>query len=220
MPEIMGGGVALADVDGDGDLDLYLVQSGSLYSGRRSEPRRPAPPGSIATDKGTFAPAADGHGADDRGYGLGVTAGDYDNDGDTDLYVTNYGPNVLLRNDGDGRFKDVTARAGVGDPGFSKAAAFADVDADGGPRPVCRQLPVLEPGGREGLFHCRRVDVLPTNELHRTDAGSSLPQRRRRHVHGRHRKGGIECFPSGPVSALPVTTLTATDASTCSWRTT
>ena len=68
--------------------------------------------------------------AADPGYGMGVTAGDYDNDGDVDLYVTNWGPNVLLRNDGGGRFEDVTKAAGVGDPGWGTAAAFLDLDRD------------------------------------------------------------------------------------------
>ena len=80
---------------------------------------------------------------------MGVAAGDYDNDGDTDLFVTNAGPNVLLRNDGQGRFTDVTAGAGVAGAGWSTSAAFFDDDADGdldlfvlryinwAPRPSC-----------------------------------------------------------------------------------
>jgi enediyne biosynthesis protein E4 len=62
---------------------------------------------------------------------MGVAAADYDNDGDIDLYVTNLGANVLLQNDGAGHFTDVTASAGVGDPGWSTAATFLDLDADG-----------------------------------------------------------------------------------------
>ena len=125
LPEITGAGAALADFDGDGDLDAYLVQSGSLYEGA------PAGPGSrlFLNQNGRFEPVGDGHGAD-LGYGMGATVGDYDNDGDVDLYVTNVGANVLLRNDGAGRFEDVTAVAGVGDPGWSTAAAFLDLDGD------------------------------------------------------------------------------------------
>ena len=128
MPEIMGGGVALADVDGDGDLDLYLVQGGGTLSGSDHDAANIL---YLNRGDGTFEPAPSSHGAGDRGYGMGVAAADYDNDGDVDLYVTNVGPNTLLRNDGSGRFEDVTADAGVGDGGWGTAAAFTDLDADG-----------------------------------------------------------------------------------------
>ncbi len=65
------------------------------------------------------------------GYGLGAATGDYDNDGDVDLYVANLGPNRLLRNSGDGHFTDVTAASGAGDDRWSNGAAFVDVDRDG-----------------------------------------------------------------------------------------
>jgi len=128
LPEIMGGGAALFDMDGDGDLDAYLVQSGSLVAPESSRPRN-----QLFRNRGdgAFEDVTAGSGAEGRGYGMGVTAGDYDNDGDVDLYVTNVGPNVLLRNDGGGRFTDVTARAGAGDPSWSTSAAFFDYDADG-----------------------------------------------------------------------------------------
>jgi len=128
FPEIVGSGAALFDMDGDGDLDAYLVQSGSLD-------------GSAAVDRanrlyrndgaGRFDDVTAGSGAGDTGYGMGVAAGDYDDDGDVDLYVTNYGPNVLLRNDGGGRFTDVGTLAGVADPAWGTSAAFLDYDADG-----------------------------------------------------------------------------------------
>ena len=124
-PEILGGGAALLDADGDGRLDIYVVQGGSLESdtGDRNALF-------LNRGGGRFEDVSTESGADDAGYAMGVTAGDFDNDGDTDLYVTNVGPNVLLRNDG-GRFTDVTATAGVGDPGWSSSAAFVDYDADG-----------------------------------------------------------------------------------------
>ena len=128
MPEIMGGGVALADVDGDGDLDAYFVQSGFALA--------PATPAEALGNRlylndgeGRFAPLVES-GAEDPGYGMGVVAGDYDNDGDIDLYVTNVGANALLRNDGQGRFENVARAAGVDDAGWGTAAAFADFDAD------------------------------------------------------------------------------------------
>jgi len=127
LPEIMCGGAALFDMDGDGDLDAYLVQAGDI----RAAPAM-RPPNQLFRNRGdgSFEPVADS-GAGDRGYGMGVATGDADNDGDVDLYVTNCGPNVLLLNDGNGRFTDVTVAAGVGDPGWGVSAAFVDYDHDG-----------------------------------------------------------------------------------------
>ena len=129
LPEIVGSGAALADFDGDGDLDAYLVQSGSLYD---LEPgvERLANRLYINRGDGFFEEAENANGAGDQGYGMGVAVGDYDNDGDVDLFVTNVGPNVLYRNDGHGNFEDVSIQAGVGDPGWGTAAAFVDLDGD------------------------------------------------------------------------------------------
>src|SRR5262245_9662264 len=128
LPEIMGGGAALFDMDGDGDLDLFLVQSGSVL-----KPNVKDPPNRLYRNRGdgTFEDVTAGSGTDVAGYGMGVAAGDYDNDGDVDLFVTNAGPNILLRNDGAGHFTDVTATAGVAGRGWSTSAAFFDADADG-----------------------------------------------------------------------------------------
>jgi hypothetical protein len=130
LPEIVGGGAALADVDGDGDLDAYLVQSGwNLAEGSTSD--SPVDQLFVNRGDGYFEAAQPGAADSGRGYGMGVTAGDYDNDGDVDLYVTNVGPNTLLNNDGSGRFENVAVSAGVDDPGWSTAAALLDFDADG-----------------------------------------------------------------------------------------
>jgi len=128
FPEIMGGGAALFDMDGDGDLDAYLVQGGGV-----AVPESDRPTNLLFENLGggTFRDVTEASGTADRGYGMGVAAGDYDNDGDIDLYVTNYGPNVLLRNDGGGKFRDVTAQAAVGHPGWGVSAAFLDYDVDG-----------------------------------------------------------------------------------------
>lgn len=128
LPEIMGGGAALFDMDQDGDLDAYLVQSGNV-----TDPSQKGDGNRLFRNRGdgSFDDVTSGSGVQAPGYGMGVTAADYDNDGDVDLYVTNLGSNVLLQNDGSGRFTDVTARAGVGGSGWSTSAAFLDYDADG-----------------------------------------------------------------------------------------
>jgi hypothetical protein len=127
LPEIMGGGAALFDMDGDGDLDALLVQSGVLGG------PDPGPRHRLYRNDGTgrFEDVTGGSGVDVPGYGMGVASGDYDGDGDPDVYLTNLGTNVLLRNDGAGRFTDVTAAAGVAGSGWSTSAAFVDIDADG-----------------------------------------------------------------------------------------
>jgi len=131
LPETMGAGAVLADLDGDGWLDLYLVQSGPLPLGAS---RADAPPNELwlGDGQGGFRDAtADCGDAAHRGYGMGVACGDADGDGDLDLYVTNLGPDVFLRNEGGGRFRDATAEAGLGDPRWTAGAAFFDADADG-----------------------------------------------------------------------------------------
>ncbi len=128
FPEIMSGGVALIDFDADGLLDVYFVQGGSILA---PSDTRPGNKLYRNLGGGRFVDVSDGSGAGDTGYGMGVTCGDFDNDGREDLYITNVGPNVLLRNNGDGTFADVTEHAGVGDAGFSASAAFLDFDRDG-----------------------------------------------------------------------------------------
>jgi enediyne biosynthesis protein E4 len=143
MPEIMGAGVALFDYDNDGDLDVYLVQ-GTTFDPTQ-DPRRtkfPPPPGwklgnrlfrnlLSETGKLQFEDVTEKAGVGHIGYGMGVAVGDYDNDGFQDLYVTNFGRNVLYHNNGDGTFTDVTAQAGVDDPRWSAGAAWVDFDCDG-----------------------------------------------------------------------------------------
>jgi hypothetical protein len=130
MPAIMGGGLAVFDYDGDDDLDLYFVQGGDRFSAEGA----PSGIGNALFRQepdGRFVEVGAEAGVDDRGYGMGAAVGDVDGDGDLDLFVTNYGPDVLLRNDGDGSFTDVTRQAGVGDPGWSASATFLDYDRDG-----------------------------------------------------------------------------------------
>ena len=128
LPETLGSGTAFLDVDNDGWQDVLLVNS-------RTWPGRPGPAPLPAlyrnNHNGTFSDITRTAGLAVDMYGLGVSAADYDNDGDTDIYITALGPNHLFRNNGAGRFEDVTARAGVGDPGFSTSAMWFDYDRDG-----------------------------------------------------------------------------------------
>src|SRR5246127_1435003 len=138
--ETMPGGVALFDYNNDGLLDIFLVNGGRITEGlrvpehfERGNPRywnrlyRQNRDGSFldVTQAAGLASAGNGN------YGMGVAIGDYDNDGNADLYVTSYGKNTLYHNNGDGTFTDVTAKAGVAGGGWSVSAGFFDYDNDG-----------------------------------------------------------------------------------------
>lgn len=129
LPEDMGSGAAFADIDNDGDLELYVVNIPGPFGGEHRNLARNA----LYLNRGdsTFTDITQTAGVGDTGYGMGCVFADYDGDGHLDLYVTNYGPNVLYRNNGNGTFTDVTDVAGVGCKLWSTGAAFADTDADG-----------------------------------------------------------------------------------------
>jgi len=128
FPEIIPGGLCAFDYDGDGWVDLYVVQSGSLD--RKSDVGARNAMFHNRGD-GTFENVTDDSRTGDTGYGMGCTYGDYDNDGDPDLYVTNFGANVLYRNEGNGKFTDVGAEAGVRNSMWGTSTAFADYNGDG-----------------------------------------------------------------------------------------
>jgi hypothetical protein len=173
--ETTGAGAAFLDFDGDGRLDIYLV------NGRTLRPDGEPPRSALFRNQGDgrFGDVTARAGVGRSGWGQGVAVGDVDNDGAVDLYLTFFGENVLYRNNRDGSFSDITASAGVAAGGWSTSAAFADYDKDGdldlyvaryvdfdleraplpGSQPNCRYagLPVMcgprgLPGGRDLLY--------------------------------------------------------------------
>ncbi len=126
MPEEMGAGSALFDYDGDGDLDVYLVNGGWIYSERKVKNRL-----FRQESDGRFLDVTEESGLGDTGFGMGVAVGDIDNDGDADVYVTNFGGDSLYVNNGDGTFRNATEAAGVDNPGWGCSATFFDFDLDG-----------------------------------------------------------------------------------------
>ncbi len=145
--EMMGAGGAVFDYDNDGDLDLYLVQ-GHMLGPEKTLSDAVFPPADsrplidrlyrndlrVEKDGGRrlgFTDVTEGSGIRASGYGMGVATGDFNNDGWTDLYVTNFGANQMFRNNGNGTFADVTAATGTEDPRWSVSAAFLDYDRVG-----------------------------------------------------------------------------------------
>lgn len=135
--ETMGPGVALFDYDNDGRLDIFVVNGAPLTDGT---PKGSIPQKTSAAywnrlfhqkPDGTFEDVTEKAGLAGTGYGMGVAAGDYDNDGYEDLYVTQYGGNKLYHNNGDGTFTDVTQKSGTAGSGWSTSAAWVDLDGDG-----------------------------------------------------------------------------------------
>jgi hypothetical protein len=128
LPETMGSGVVVLDVDNDGRQDLYFA-NGKAWPGRPVTRALPALYRNAGGGK--FVDITRSAGLAVEMYGMGGAAADYDNDGDIDLLVTALGGSRLYRNTGKGTFEDVTAKAGVGRPGFSTSAAWVDYDKDG-----------------------------------------------------------------------------------------
>jgi hypothetical protein len=171
----MGSGGLFFDYDGDGWIDVFLVDGGSIADpaiDRRARHRLYRNRGN-----GTFDDVTERSGIQHREYGMGACAGDVDGDGKPELYITNFGPNVLYRNRGDGTFTDITNSAHVGDPQWSASCAFADLDGDGDldlwvtnyvdadrtRSPFCSE-------GRSVRFYCHPLKFNPLpNTLYRND---------------------------------------------------
>lgn len=127
--ETLGSGAAFFDYDADGDADLYFVNGAPLPGYTAEE----TPTNRLYRNNGdsTFTDITEEAQVGDTGYGHGCAVGDYNNDGQLDLYVTNYGTNRLYRNNGDGTFTDAAEDAGVTESRWSTSCAFADYDGDG-----------------------------------------------------------------------------------------
>ncbi len=186
QPETMISGVALFDYDNDGNLDLYLVSGATM-------------PGLEKTDEShynrlyrghgdfTFTDVTERAGVKGRGYTVGVTAADYDNDGYQDLFVAGLRENILYRNRGDGRFEDVTRRAGLAEPDpdygtlWAVAAAFFDYNKDGWLDLFVSNYcvwdpatePVCGPSNSPDYCHPQHYDGLP-NSLYRNNGDGTF----------------------------------------------
>jgi hypothetical protein len=124
LPQIIGSGCALFDFDGDGLLDIYLLQNGGPDSSSTNRLFRQLP-------NGRFQDVSAGSGLDIAGYNMGVAIGDVNNDGRPDVLVTQYGGIKLFLNNGDGTFTDVTKESGLDNPGWGTSASFIDYNRDG-----------------------------------------------------------------------------------------
>src|SRR5688572_1763030 len=129
LPETCGAGCAFIDYDGDGWMDLYLVNSGpsDFYS-----PAKPIKNALYKNNRdGTFTDVTEQAGVPGGTFGMGVAVGDYDNDGHADMIVTAYGRPTLYHNNGNGTFTDVTKASGLDIPGWTTSAVWFDYDNDG-----------------------------------------------------------------------------------------
>jgi len=145
--EISGPGCGMLDYDNDGDLDLYLIQGHMLGPDKNiADADLPPQKGYPLRDRlyrndlvvkadGTrvlsFTDVTEASGIRADGYGVGIAVADYDNDGWSDIFLTNFGPNQLWRNKGDGTFEELIARAGIADSRWNSGATFLDFDRDG-----------------------------------------------------------------------------------------
>jgi hypothetical protein len=127
LPETLGSGAAFIDADGDGWIDVLLINSKDWTpKGRRTTAALYR-----NNHNGTFTDITSGSGLDIEIYGIGVTVGDYDNDGRDDVYITALDGDHLFHNDGGGKFTDVTKASGINNANFGTSAAWLDYDHDG-----------------------------------------------------------------------------------------
>jgi hypothetical protein len=128
LPESMGSGCAFLDYNNDGWQDILLINSMDWPSNRRKTTYSALYKNN---QNGTFTDVTQKAGLAVETYGMGTTIGDYDNDGDSDIYISSLGPDLLFRNNSDGTFSDVTKQAGLGSPDFGTSSTWFDYDKDG-----------------------------------------------------------------------------------------
>ena len=139
LPEVIGSGGAVFDYDNDGDLDVFAVQGSTLRPSASGSGHGPPSRSRLyRNDRGVngdmrlrFTDVTERSGFVAAGYGMGAAAGDFDNDGWIDLYVTFLGSSRMFRNNGDGTFTDVTVRTRTDVPAWATSATFFDYDRDG-----------------------------------------------------------------------------------------
>lgn len=181
MVESLGGGACWLDMDHDGLLDCYLVQGERPGSEDRS-----GCSGNLLfrqREGGTFDSVSPGAGVNDRSYGQGVSAADFDNDGFVDFYVTNVGANRMYRNQGDGTFEEIGGQTGTDDGRWSSSSAWGDLDLDGDlDLYVCNYLkydplaPLLcEKDGESALCHPRQLAPWPDECFENLGDGTFTP---------------------------------------------
>ena len=132
--ETMGSGVVFFDYDADGNIDLYFVNSGPVPIDGISDKTKKENGSNVLyrnEGNGHFKDVSDAAGVADFGYGMAASAGDFDNDGDADLYVCNFGRDSLYKNNGDGAFTNITDAAGINNSLWSIGSIFLDYDLDG-----------------------------------------------------------------------------------------
>ena len=131
LVETLGSGVALFDYNNDGLVDVLLV-NGSSFEALKNPNVNPSCSRLFRNNgDGTFTDVTKESGLINRGWGLGATVGDFDNDGYRDVFITNFGQNALFHNNGNGTFTDVTKEAGLGGGNWSTGCAWGDYDRDG-----------------------------------------------------------------------------------------
>ncbi|HAZ08014.1 MAG TPA: hypothetical protein DCZ01_05700 [Elusimicrobia bacterium] len=131
LPEDMGSGACWGDVDGDGNLDLYLLNAAPLDPKKAESGSRPRNALYRSRGDGTFEDVTEKASVHGRGLGMGCVFGDFNNSGRHDLFVTGYGGNIFYRNDGGWKFTEITRESGLSDTRWATGACLGDYDNDG-----------------------------------------------------------------------------------------